>query len=67
MKSNKQLLLQYAGFGFQLISLLGLMVYAGYWLDVRKLGPPFPFWVWLLPFVALIGTIVKVIKDTSKK
>jgi Na+/glutamate symporter len=65
-KSNKQFLLEYAGLSFQLLSLIGLAVYAGYYFDKWiKIG--FPLFVWLLPLIAIIGMIIKVIKDTSKK
>jgi Na+/glutamate symporter len=65
-KSNKQFLLEYAGLSFQLLSMIGLALYAGYYLDKWiKIG--FPLFVWLLPLIAIVGMIIKVIKDTSKK
>lgn len=64
--SNRNLLLQYAGLAFQLIAMLALMVYVGYWMD-KKTQIPFPLFVWLLPIIAIIAMMIKVIKDTSKK
>lgn len=66
MPSNKQLLLQYAGFGMQLIVMLGIATYAGHWLD-RKMNIGFPLLVWLLPLLVLIYMIARAIKDTNKK
>lgn len=67
MKSNKKILIQYAGFGFQLIFVLGLAVFGGHWLDAHTAKQPFPLWVWVFPLLVLVGSIFKVIKDTSKK
>jgi Na+/glutamate symporter len=65
-KSNKQFLLQYAGFTFQFLAVIAIAVYGGYYLDKWiKMG--FPLFLWLLPLVVIVGTIIKVIKDTSKK
>lgn len=64
--SNKRLLLQYAGLGFQLLVTIGLAIYAGKWAD-EKINSDVPIFLWLLPLIVIIGTIVKAIKDTSKK
>jgi hypothetical protein len=66
MPSNKKLLLQYAGFGIQLIAMLGIATYAGYWVD-KKINIHIPLLVWLLPLLVLIYMIAKAIKDTNKK
>lgn len=65
-KSNKALLLSYAGFAFQLMAALGLATYAGWWID-KWIKWNFYLFIWLLPLIVIIGMIVKVIKDTSKK
>jgi hypothetical protein len=59
-------LMQYAGFAAQLAIALLLAVYAGKWMD-GKTGSSIPVFIWLLPLVLLIGILVKVVKDTSKK
>ena len=59
-------LLQYAGFAAQLAVGLLLAVYAGKWVD-GKTGSSVPVFIWLLPLLLLIGILIKVVKDTSKK
>jgi F0F1-type ATP synthase assembly protein I len=65
MKSNKEILLQYAGLATQLFITLGVSAYLGLWLDKHFLHA-MPIFVWILPLIVLIGLIIKVIKDTSK-
>lgn len=65
MKSNKDILLQYAGLATQLFVSLGLSAYLGLWLDKHILHN-MPVLVWVLPLVVIVGLIIKVIKDTSK-
>jgi hypothetical protein len=65
MRSNKDLILQYAGLATQLLVSLGLSAYIGLWLDNHFLNA-MPILVWVLPMFVLIGLIIKVIKDTSK-
>jgi putative effector of murein hydrolase LrgA (UPF0299 family) len=64
--SNKNLLIQYASIGAQLFAGIFIFVFAGKWLD-SKLHLPFPVFIWLLPLIFIIGMMIKVIKDTSKK
>ena len=64
--SNKNLLIQYASIGAQLFAGIFIFVFAGKWLDA-KLHLPFPVFIWLLPLIFIIGMMIKVIKDTSKK
>jgi Na+/glutamate symporter len=64
--SNKRLLLQYAGLGFQLLVSIGLAIYAGKWLD-EWINTSVPVFLWLLPLAVIIAMIIKAIKDTSKK
>ncbi|MFY8004064.1 MAG: hypothetical protein ACOVNR_04445, partial [Chitinophagaceae bacterium] len=66
MKSNKQLLFQYAGFAFQLLVLLIVAVFAGLKFD-EWLNLTIPVFVWLLPLLAIIGTIFKTFNDTKRK
>lgn len=65
-KPNSKSLMQYAGFAAQLVVGLLLAVYAGLWLDKRT-GINIPIFIWLLPLLLLIGMLIKVVKDTSKK
>jgi hypothetical protein len=62
----KNILMQYAGFATQLAAALLLAVFAGKWLD-KYTGIDFPILIWLLPLLVLIGLLVKVVRDTSKK
>jgi uncharacterized integral membrane protein len=64
--SNKNLLLQYAGIGAQIVAGLLIFIFAGKWID-SKLQLSFPMLIWLLPLIFIVGMIVKVIKDTSNK
>lgn len=64
--SNKQLLMQYASIGSQLFAGLIITVFFGKWID-EKLHINFPVFIWLLPLIFIIGMILKVIKDTSKR
>ena len=63
---NNRILLQYAGLGAQILVSLGLAVFVGLKLDER-FHFSFPVLVWLLPLLALVGLITKIIRDTSKK
>jgi Na+/glutamate symporter len=65
-KSNKQLLLEYSGLAFQLLVIIGLAIYAGFYLD-KWIKTGVPLFLWLLPLIVIVGMIIKVIKDTSKK
>lgn len=64
--SNKKLLLQYAGFAFQLMAALGVATFAGYYAD-KWIKTTFPIFLWLLPLAVLIIILWKAVKDTSKK
>jgi len=59
-------LMQYAGFATQLVVVLLLAVYGGTWLD-KKAGFRKPLFVWLLPLFLLIGMLIKLVRDLSKK
>jgi F0F1-type ATP synthase assembly protein I len=64
-ESNKQLM-QYAGLAMQFLVSIALGVFIGMKCD-EWLNISFPLLVWLLPLLMIIGIIVKIIKDTSKK
>ncbi|HWB28355.1 MAG TPA: hypothetical protein VG738_22940 [Chitinophagaceae bacterium] len=62
---NNRLLYQYAGLAFQLLASLGLAIFAGLKLD-EWIKLAIPVFVWLLPLLVIIFTIIKAVKDTSK-
>ncbi|MBI3883750.1 MAG: hypothetical protein HY305_05945 [Sphingobacteriales bacterium] len=65
-KKNNNLLLQYAGMGIQFIVALALTIWVGGKLDgLFKFS--FPLLIWVLPLVAIIAILIKIIKDISKK
>ncbi len=63
---ERNLLMQYFTFAWQLIAGLGLAVYVGIagdkWLHFST-----PMLVWILPLLVLTGMMIKVIQDTTKK
>ncbi len=63
---NKNILVQYFTFGWQMITALGIAVYLGILAD-RRLHTTMPLLVWILPLLVIVGMMVKVIKDTTKK
>ena len=64
--SNKNLLIQYASLGTQLLAGLVIAVFLGKWID-EKAKFTFPIFIWLLPLIVIIGMILKAVKDTSRK
>ncbi|MFT4153517.1 AtpZ/AtpI family protein [Parafilimonas sp.] len=64
--TNKNLLVQYAGIGAQIVAGLLVFIFAGKWMD-EKLRLSFPLLIWIMPLVFIIGMIIKVIKDTSTR
>lgn len=65
-KPKNNLLLQYAGIAGQLAITLTIGVLAGMWAD-EKWNNDKPLLIWLAPLLILIGMLVKVVRDTSKK
>jgi hypothetical protein len=63
---DNSLLYQYMGFAFQLMAGLALAVFIGFKLD-KWIKPGIPVFIWLLPLLVLIATIIKAVKDTSRK
>ncbi|MFZ6023023.1 MAG: hypothetical protein ACOYVG_01055 [Bacteroidota bacterium] len=57
---------QYAGMASQWIIVLVGTVYLGKWLD-KKWHFQQPVMIWLLPLLSLLGLMIKLIRDTSKK
>ena len=64
--ANKNLLLQYAGIGAQILAGLLLGIFLGKWID-EKLHLKYPILIWLLPLLVIIGMMIKAVKDTSNK
>jgi hypothetical protein len=65
-KKEAASLMQYAGWAAQVMAALALGVYAGFKLD-KWIAFAIPICIWLLPLLILIGLLLKVVKDTSKK
>jgi hypothetical protein len=65
-KSNNRLLWQYAGLATQLLVVLAITLWAGIKLD-KWLRFSTPLFTWIFPLIAIIGLMIKVIKDTSKR
>ncbi|OYY20544.1 MAG: hypothetical protein B7Y15_07615 [Bacteroidetes bacterium 24-39-8] len=63
---DNKLLWQYAGLATQLLVGLGLMLWLGNWLD-KYVGWKSPILVWILPLLLLLGILIKVFRDTSKR
>jgi hypothetical protein len=62
--NNRDLLIKYGGLAMQWLLILLLTVFGGkkadQWLKFKK-----PVFTWLLPVMAIIGLLYKVIKDTK--
>jgi hypothetical protein len=65
-KDTNRELMQYAGMGMQFLVSIALGIFIGSKGD-EWIHFSFPLLVWLLPLLIIIGLIVKIIKDTSKK
>jgi len=65
-KESNSELLQYAGMGVQFLVSIGIGIFIGLKLD-EWLHLSVPLLVWILPLFIIIGLIIKIIKDTSKK
>ena len=64
-KNNGELL-KYAGMGFQFLAGIGLFLFIGtktdQWLNFHS-----PIFIWILPLLFILSTIIKIIIETSKK
>lgn len=64
--NRNRLLRQYAGIASQFVISIGAGVFIGLKLD-KWIKIQIPLLVWILPLLIIIITILKLIKDTSKK
>jgi len=66
-KSQKNnLLMQYLSFAWQLIAGIAIFVYLGMLVD-RWIKTSTPLLIWIFPLLVIVGMMIKVIRDTSKK
>lgn len=65
-QKRNDLLRKYIGFASQLVIGIGIAVWGGIWLD-RRFPMRYPLFAWLLPLLVIFATLVKVIKDISRK
>ncbi|HXR84662.1 MAG TPA: AtpZ/AtpI family protein [Hanamia sp.] len=69
MKTRKETnreLMRYAGMGAQFLVSIAVGIFIGLKAD-KWLNFSFPLLVWLLPLFIIIGLIIKIVNDTSKK
>ncbi len=67
LNSPNNKFLQYASLASQLLVGLGLATWFGKLLDKKRAITAIPLWIWILPMIVLLGMLIKLIKDTSKK
>jgi hypothetical protein len=67
LNSPNNKFLQYASLASQLLVGLGLATWFGKLLDEKRTITAIPLWIWILPMIVLLGMLIKLIKDTSKK
>jgi len=60
-----RLLLEYTGMAAKYLVVLGISVWAGFKAD-QLISFDFPLFVWLLPFLCVVGLVIKAVLDTSK-
>jgi len=58
--------MRYAGMGAQFLVSIAVGIFIGLKAD-KWLNFSFPLLVWLLPLFIIIGLIIKIVNDTSKK
>jgi len=58
--------LQYAGLATQFLLIIAIAVWAGIKLD-KHFGLSTPILTWVLPLLAIVALMIKIIKETSKK
>lgn len=63
---TNRMLWRYAGLGSQFFVAIGLGIFIGLKLD-EWLKLSVPLLVWILPLLLIIGMIVKIVIETSKK
>lgn len=57
---------KYTALGTQLLVSIGITAWLGQFIDKKKEFSK-PLFVWILPLFVLIGSLIKIIKDTQKK
>lgn len=67
MNSKNNFFLKYASVASQFLLALMIATFIGRWIDQKKIISYKPLFIWLLPILIVIGMLVKLIKDTSKK
>ena len=65
-KQSNAELMRYASLGTQFLVAIGLGIFFGLKLD-SWLNISFPLLVWLFPLLIIVGMIIKLIIETSKK
>lgn len=63
---GNKMLWKYAGMGTQFFVAIGLGIFLGLKLD-KWVNISIPLMVWLLPLLLIIGMIIKIVIETSKK
>ena len=65
-KPDNSQLWKYAGLVTQFFVAIGLAVFIGLYVD-KWLNLKIPVAAWVLPLLAIIGIIVKIMRDTAQK
>ena len=63
---NRSIIMRYIGLGAQFFATILVMLLIG-WKADQWLGFTTPLLIWLLPLLGIVGTLIKIIIDTSKK
>ena len=63
---DNKLVMQYLSFAWQLIAGIAIFVYLGSLVD-KWMNIGTPLMIWIFPLLVIIGMMIKVIRDTSKK
>lgn len=65
MNDGKNNMMRYAGLAGQLMGTLAAATWLGWFLD-KKTGWKFPLFIIILPFIALVYSLWKLIKEVDK-
>ena len=65
-KSGNKVLWRYAGLATQFLVIISVGLFLGSKLD-KWLHFSTPLLVWILPLIIIVGMIIMIVKDTSKK
>jgi len=63
---NKKFLLRYSGLAAQFIAGIALTIFIGLKAD-KWMNISIPLLVWFLPLLIIVGMIIKIYNETSKK